>query len=116
MALEVFRATNLPLRLLPEVEDAIVNKLLQMHGEDFRDLQQQMLERLMEALRDRVRRYRGLSGSSLFATATGELHADLHEAAGDSGVEDIATKLAHVGIVHWRVWAEPVYLDTAMSR
>lgn len=116
MALEVFRATNLPLRLLPEVEDAIVNRLLQASGEDFRDLQQQMLERLMEALRDRVRRYRGLSGSALFATATGELHADLYEAAGDSGVEDIATKLAHVGIVHWRVWAEPVYLDTPMSR
>lgn len=116
MALEVFRATNLPLRLLPEVEDAIVNKLLQMDGEDFRDLQHQMLERLMETLRDRVRRYRVLSGSALFATATGELHADLHEAAGDNGVEDIATKLAHVGIVHWRVWAEPVYLDTPMSR
>jgi len=115
MALEVFRATGLPLRLLPEVEDAIVNKLLQMDGEDFRDLQQQMFERLMESLQDRVRRYRVLSGSSLFATATGELHADLHEAAGDSGIEDIATKLAHVGIVHWRVWAEPVYLDTPMS-
>lgn len=112
MALEVFRASGLPLNLLSEVEDQIVNKLLRMDGPDYQDLEQQMFERLMGRLAERVNRYKGLSATSLFATATGELHTDPYEAAGESGLEDIATKLAHVGIVHWRVWAELVYLDS----
>jgi len=28
----------------------------------------------------------------------------------EGGMEDIATRLAHLGVLHWRVWADLVYL------
>ncbi|ROT42480.1 SOK1 protein [Sodiomyces alkalinus F11] len=47
------------------------------------------------------------------------LHSSLHpgslldgsgrEARGDGAVEDMATRLAHLGVLHWRVWAQLAY-------
>ena len=33
------------------------------------------------------------------------------EAREEAGMEDIATRLAHLGILHWRVWAQLAYAD-----
>jgi hypothetical protein len=36
----------------------------------------------------------------------------------EGGIEDMATRLAHLGILHWRVWSQLVYhadMDVEMS-
>lgn len=106
--------------------------------------------RLINELQHRVREFRGLTAVGLFSVATGgrlqgpgrtwdgqqkgadkqsqqqqqqargAAERDLHSRE-DGSVEDMATRLAHLGILHWRVWGELVYLaptepdDTEMS-
>ncbi|RWA03099.1 hypothetical protein EKO27_g12006 [Xylaria grammica] len=94
-------------------------------------------DRLRAELQQRVKEFRGLTGVSLFSVATGgrlQGHNRTWDISRDSirdgererdhatrgtreegGVEDMATRLAHMGLIHWRVWAQLVYLGEVDS-
>jgi len=121
MALQIFRYTNAPPDMLPDVERKLMDSLCQPDPHVYREIEHSFKVRLMAELGNRVREFKGLSGVSLYSAATESRLApnNIHSRIGDQldslheegGVEDMATRLAHVGILHWRVWAPLAYAD-----
>ncbi|KAI1750569.1 camp-mediated signaling protein Sok1 [Xylaria castorea] len=96
----------------------------------FRVVENIFRDRLRADMQLRVKEFRSLTGVSLFSVATsGRLQGSsrtrdisrdsIRDAERDNstcgareegGVEDMATRLAHMGLLHWRVWSQLVYL------
>lgn len=129
MALQVLRFVESPVSL-PEFERRLAAELTNPLCEKFQEVEQQFQQRLFGELANRVKQFRKLSCVGLFTVATGgRLHGasrsgerdhrresslfdsaasirDLRDAA---GVDDMATRLAHLGMLHWKVWSQLVY-------
>ncbi|KAI1328060.1 T-complex protein 11 [Xylariaceae sp. FL0255] len=138
LALQIFRFTNAPTRMLQSFEDSLDRNLGDVpsptHRVDFSplflDVEQAFRQKLLAELQLRVKEFKGLTGVGLFSMATGgrlqgpnrtmdgsrdnirdgDRDRSTHEAREDSGVDDMATRVAHLGLLHWRVWAQLVYL------
>ncbi|KAK3944531.1 protein SOK1 [Diplogelasinospora grovesii] len=136
MALQILRYANAPLSTLPGFESQLAAWLRNVHGDVFREVELHFKQRLLADLAKRVKEFKNLNGVALFSVATGGRingpgrawdggrERDQAQAAGlfggmaaseprdardEAGVEDMATRLAHLGILHWRVWA-PAYV------
>ncbi|KAM7217162.1 protein SOK1 [Rhypophila decipiens] len=129
MALQILRYVNAP-HSLPGFETQLAAWLGNIHGEIFHEVEQQFQQRLLADLAKRVREFKNLTGVGLFSAATGgRLRPNPHvtswvdgldrgfDGAGslrdpreDAGISDMATRLAHLGILHWRVWGNLAYL------
>ncbi|PNY26650.1 Protein SOK1 [Tolypocladium capitatum] len=119
MALQIFRYTNAPAEMLVTFEERLTENVCKADSELYLQVERAFHGRLMAELGNRVREFRPLSGVSLFSVATGnrtqnnsgrdrETEASLRQEEG--GIEDMATRLAHLGVLHWRVWSRLVYL------
>ncbi|KAF4126414.1 T-complex protein 11 [Geosmithia morbida] len=120
MAVQIFRYTDAPSDMLPFLEEKLAASLCQVHSEPFLQAQQTLQARLVDQLSARVREFKGLSGLGLF-TAVSErrlrpgsqnprdFYECLREGHDEAAVDDMVTRLAHVGILHWRVWAGLAY-------
>lgn len=133
MAVQVFRFTNAPPQALPIIEGNITSLVCDVHSGRYRELEEYFLGKLMAELAKVVKQFRGLSGVSLFSVASGGQQpqgskrawdgtqerdgesmagdGSIREAKEEEGIEDMATRLAHLGTLHWRVWAGLVYSD-----
>ncbi|KAF9870512.1 camp-mediated signaling protein sok1 [Colletotrichum karsti] len=125
LALQIFRYTNAPSDMLPVLESKLASHVCDVNSPLFQEVEQQFHGKLLTELQCRVREYRGLTGVGLFSVATGgrvqgsgrswspererELSDNSREAREDGGIEDMATRLAHLGILHWRVFAGLAY-------
>lgn len=121
MAIEIFRnLNNAPSDQLHTIEAALNNSLCQYDSDKFKEAEQEFHRRLMQELGNKVREYKGLSGVSLYTAVsdrrgpqTGPA-SDIHQSLKDGedlAFDDLATRLAHVGILHWRVWAGMAYTE-----
>ncbi|KID91607.1 cAMP-mediated signaling protein Sok1 [Metarhizium guizhouense ARSEF 977] len=124
MALQIFRYTNAPSEFLPTFEGKLMDNVCRFDSQIYKEVEQAFHSRLMTALAGRVREFKALSGVSLFAVATGgrvannnnhlslcrDSESSLRDGQDEGGVEDMATRLAHLGVLHWRVWAQLAYL------
>ncbi|KAK0652081.1 T-complex protein 11-domain-containing protein [Cercophora newfieldiana] len=133
VALQILRYVNSP-EALPEFEKRLAQWLTDTQGEIFREVELHFQQRLLGELAKRVKEFKNLSGVGLFSVATGgrvhgssrswdrsgerEHHresglfdstASLRDPRDEAGIEDMATRLAHLGMLHWRVWGQPVY-------
>ncbi|POR38136.1 Protein SOK1 [Tolypocladium paradoxum] len=124
MALQIFRFTNAPSEMLATFEERLTENVFQANTELYLQVEKAFHSRLMAELGNRVREFKPLSGVSLFSVATGnriqngsgivhsgrdrETETSLRQEEG--GIEDMATRLAHLGVLHWRVWSQLVYL------
>ncbi|KAI1076568.1 T-complex 11 [Whalleya microplaca] len=141
LALQIFRFTNAPAQDLLLFEDELDSHICELTSPLFQEVEQYYHQRLLVELRQRVKDLKGLTGAGLFSVATGGrlhgpgrtwdgpresardrerdlLESSIREAREEGGVEDMATRLAHMGILHWRVWSHLVYVtdaDTDMS-
>ncbi|KAI0384911.1 T-complex 11 [Hypomontagnella monticulosa] len=140
LALQIFRFTNAPAQDLLQFEDELDSHLSELSSPLFQQVEQYYHYHLLLELRQRVKDFKGLTGAVLFSVATGgRLHGPnrswdgprenisrertslenaIREAREEGGVEDMATRLAHMGLLHWRVWSHLVYagdLDTVMA-
>ncbi|KAI2464309.1 T-complex 11 [Annulohypoxylon bovei var. microspora] len=140
LALQIFRYTNAPAQDLLQFEDELDNHLSELSSPLFQQVEQYYHYHLLVETRQRVKDFRGLTGAALFSVATGgRLHGPnrawdgprenasrertslenaIREAREEGGVEDMATRLAHMGLLHWRVWSHLVYagdLDSIMA-
>ncbi|CRK14365.1 hypothetical protein BN1708_002639 [Verticillium longisporum] len=123
LAIQIFRFTNAPSDVLPAFEAKLLAHVTDVHGSLFREVEDHFNARLLTDLQRRMREYRGLNGVALFSVATGgrgpsssrAWDASSADGSGrdDAGVEDMATRLAHLGILHWRVWAQLAYAGEA---
>lgn len=123
MALQVFRYTNAPQHALPVLEANIASLINDVHSAKYREVEEKFLGRLSNELASRVKQFRGLSGVSLFGIASGsrpnnsygyqerDREESSRETREDGSLEDIAVRLAHLGIIHWRVWSSLVYSE-----
>lgn len=124
MALQIFRFVNLPSTTLPHLEAKLASALSDIDSPYYREAEESFLNRLMVDLGARVREFKGLSGVALFSVATGvrvpsrrpatadrDTDGVSREAFDDASVDDIATRVAHLGVLHWRVWSQLAYAD-----
>ncbi|KAG6057986.1 hypothetical protein E4U17_000645 [Claviceps sp. LM77 group G4] len=122
MALQIFRHTDAPSELLSTFEEKLMDNICRVDSPMYREAEQAFHSKLMTDLANRVREYKPLSGLSLFAVATGgraassrnsgarHLASAQRDGQDEGGVGDMATRLAHLGVLHWRVWAQLAYL------
>ncbi|CEJ89715.1 hypothetical protein VHEMI05540 [[Torrubiella] hemipterigena] len=122
MALQIFRFTNAPTSLLATFEEKLTSSICRMDSNLYKEVEQAFHARLMSDLARRVQELRSLSGLSLFSVSTGsrvagtairerEFESPLRDSNDEGVIEDMAARLAHVGILHWRVWAQLAYVD-----
>ncbi|TQV97594.1 T-complex 11 [Cordyceps javanica] len=111
IALQIFRYTKAPTSMLSTFEDKLAANVCGMDSPLYKEIEKSFHTRLLAELGTRVREFRALSGVGLFSAATtGRSQARDHD-QDDSVVEDIAIRLAHLGVLHWRVWAQMAYAD-----
>lgn len=125
MALQIFRYTNAPSETLGAFEEKLMENVCNANTQLYIEVEQSFHSRLMADLGSRVREFKALSGVSLFALATGgrvqssnslqpgrdrDMEGPHREGQDEGGLEDMAVRLAHLGVLHWRVWAQLVYL------
>ena len=121
IALQIFRYTDAPSEMLPAFEEKLSQTLSRRDAQMYREVEESYHSRLMAELATRVREFKALSGLCLFSVATGgrvsssgvptvqsSRGTDAHE---DGSFEDVATRLAHLGVLHWRVWAQLAYIS-----
>ncbi|KXX74400.1 Protein SOK1 [Madurella mycetomatis] len=125
MALQILRYANAPFPL-PGFEKQLSACLEDVHSDVFCEVEQQFQQRLLAELARRVNEFKNLSGLALFSVATGSRAQGSSRsgqlAAGpfgdiggprdpreEAGIDDIAIRLAHLGVLHWRVWAPLAY-------
>ena len=122
MAIEILRHLEADFSMLPELENKLAESLCQFDSQLYRDTEQSFHQRLLDELSNKVHEYKGLSGFSLYTTVSekrmvpgtnsmrdfiGCLRRGLDEGA----IDDLAMRLAHAGILHWRVWAGTAYVQ-----
>ncbi|ORY55115.1 T-complex protein 11 [Pseudomassariella vexata] len=140
LAVQIFRFTDAPAEALLRLEEQLDQHLCEPDSYLFQEVEQHYHTRLVTELQQRARELKPLTGVGLFSVATGgRVHTssrtsdgprdrvperDSHESCSrevreDTGMEDMATRLTHLGLLHWRVWSQLVYqgeqIDTEMT-
>ncbi|KAK4651212.1 Protein SOSEKI 1 [Podospora pseudocomata] len=131
VALQILRYVNAP-PSLPGFEDQIRNAVTNIEEELFQEVAAQFQQRLLAELAKRVNEFKHMSAVSLFSVATGgrimganrpsESLRDRNnglfgeraprDPREEAGIDDMAVRLAHLGVLHWRVWALLAYEDS----
>ena len=127
-AVEIFRFTNAPTEALRQVEEELGQHLYQPHSQLFQEVESHFWIRLIAELQECVRTLKPLGSLGLFSAAVGRrnygpwggpsahpmssnaIGISTQEARAKRGIEDIAARLAHLGLLHWRVWSPLIYL------
>ncbi|CAN8103635.1 unnamed protein product [Discula destructiva] len=128
IAIQIFRFTNAPQDFLPQFESKLAQHLAEMKSDLYQAVEARFYAKVMVELGRRVKEFKDLSGVALFSVATGgrlggpssgrpwddncEMGGmdDASEAREEGAIEDMAVRLAHLGLLHWRVWREMAYL------
>ncbi|KAK3320772.1 T-complex protein 11-domain-containing protein [Cercophora scortea] len=137
VALQILRYVDAPHSLLG-FENQLAAGLSDVHGEIFHEVELQFQQRLLAELAKQVKEFKNLTGVGLFSAATGgrvsspgrgfdsarEGHRDaghlngvgsMRDPRDEAGIEDMATRIAHLGVLHWRVWAQLAYVGDIES-
>jgi hypothetical protein len=136
VAIEIYRFLNLDDASLVAGIETQLRRALDMSSDVYRTVEDQFAQRLLEKLLCYVKGFKSLSCIGLFSAVTGArgsnssnssrgawaasrdamiIDSDETTASKDGreegGVDEMATRLAHLGILHWRVWAQLAYSD-----
>lgn len=121
LALQVLRSTSTPLTRLPQFEKHFAFHVTNARSSVYQEAEARILQELFPRLRELVDNYTLLTSLQIFESATGPKiappfgglrapHSPRDEIA------EVATRIAHIGILHWRVWAPLAYLvDTQVD-
>lgn len=114
LALQILRSANTSLTHLPQFESHLAFQLSNPRSRSYQEAENRVLSRLFPILQRLVEKYKLLTSMQIFEAAIapkgapGSLGA--RGAEGRDETAQIATIIAHVGILHWRVWAPLAYL------
>lgn len=121
LALQIFRYTDAPQDVLMQFEDELELHLSEPDSILFQEVEQHFHARLVTELQKRVKEFKCHTGVNLFSAATGgrvqgptraaerDSSDSSRDAREEAGIEDMATRLTHLGLLHWRVWSPIVY-------
>ncbi|KAF4625096.1 hypothetical protein G7Y89_g13072 [Cudoniella acicularis] len=114
LALEILRLTNTPLTRLPQFESHLAFHISNSGSRLYQEAETRVLQELFPVLQKLVATYTPLTSLQIFEAATGPKTAPGTVNVQISGfkeeVTEVATRIAHIGILHWRVWAPLAYL------
>lgn len=115
LALQVLRSTSTPLTHLPRFEAFFCAQISNPDSRIYQEAESRVLNDLLALLQILVDRYTPLTSLQIFEAATGQkstTSTGLPQSHGSvqGNVSDVATRLAHLGVLHWRVWAPLAYL------
>jgi T-complex protein 11 len=113
LALEILRITNTAMSRLPEIESHLQFNISKPSSRLYQEAEQRVLQALFPVLQNLVATYTPLSSVQIFETAIASKSSQggaPHPAPRLQELKDIATRIAHMGILHWRVWAPLAYL------
>ncbi|KAH8892041.1 Tcp11-domain-containing protein [Thozetella sp. PMI_491] len=131
MAVQILRYVDLPPNTCSalDFEEELAKSVTNVHCGIFREVEACFHERLLLELAKRAKEFKNLSGVGLFSIATGgrvngpgrtypansrehptRPGSSSKDPREEAGLEDMGTRLAHLGILHWRVWAQIAYI------
>jgi hypothetical protein len=109
IAVQIRRYVHDPHITFGEMERILSEKLSHVESDTFQDVEACFHERLFEELARRVKEFRNLSEVGLFSVATRSKAPAVRVAGQIQTLQDLATQLAHLGLLHWRVWGKLAY-------
>ncbi len=114
LALQILRSTITPLTHLPQFESRLAFHLSNPRSTVYQDSETRVLAQLLPILQRLVETYTPLTSLQIFEAATASKPVPAggisHVASSKEEITEIATRIAHIGILHWRVWAPLAYL------
>ena len=112
LALQILRSTPGGLNYVPHFESQLASHLSNPNSSVYREAQARVLSQLLPVLQKLVETYSPLTSFQIFEAATAPKAALGGGATSRAGEEitEIAKRIAHIGILHWRVWAPLAYL------
>lgn len=114
LALEILHSTNTSLAHLPAFETLLATRLSETDSTFYRDAESRLLSQISPTLQNLVDTYSSYTNLQIFEATTASksmpVHAPLSQDTTKVDITDFATRIAHIGILHWRVWAELAYL------
>lgn len=124
LALQILRSTATPLARLPAFESELERHLSNPSSERYRNAKERVLVQLLPTLHKLVETYSPLTCVKIFELAAVQKNplgiANTQRDPSRDEIKEIATKIAHIGILHWRVWAPLAYLidpdETTISK
>ncbi|KAL2073228.1 hypothetical protein VTL71DRAFT_10552 [Oculimacula yallundae] len=114
LALQILRHTMTSLAPLPQFEIELASHLSNPKSQVYKDAEEYVLDHFNSDLTKLVETYTPLSNLQIFEAATSSKPTSANVAVQDNSfkkeISEMATRLAHIGILHWRVWAPLAYL------
>jgi hypothetical protein len=114
LGLQILRSTTTPLTHLPQFESHLAFHLSNARSRVYQDAETRVLTQLFPVLQKLVETYTPLTSLQIFEAATAPRILPGVAAPQGNGskeeISEIATRIAHIGILHWRVWAPLAYL------
>lgn len=110
LALEILRATATPLTALPQFEHHLAFHLSKPTSRIYQDAEHHILLQIFPTLHKLVETYTPLTSLQVFEAATTPKVTPNAISGVKDEIEEISTRIAHIGILHWRVWAPLAYL------
>lgn len=119
LALQILRSTSAPLTELPAFESRVASHISNIASSVYKEAERVVTSQLYPHLKMLVETYMPLSNLQVSDAATSPRKPNTivhHATTMDVPTEkepiiDMATRLAHIGILHWRVWGPLVYID-----
>jgi hypothetical protein len=114
IALEILRMTNTSLARLPQFESHLQFHISNPTSRLHQEAEHRVLQQLFPALQKLVGAYTPLTSVQIFETAiapkSGPGTAQIQANGAHDEIKEVATRLAHMAILHWRVWSQFAYL------
>jgi len=113
IALQILRSTTTSLSHLAQFEHELASHVSKINSRLYQEAEKRVLSQLFPVLHKLVDAYTPLTSLQIFEAAT-STKTGANAAVPVTGVKEeineVATKLAHIGMLHWRVWAPLAYL------
>jgi len=111
LALEILRSTTASLSRLPNFEIYLAFHLSNTNSSFYQAAEDKILKQLFPTLRKLVDTYTPFTSQQIFEAATAPRPVNSGSTVRTKEqVDDVATRIAHIGVLHWRVWAPLAYL------
>jgi hypothetical protein len=110
LALQIVRSTTTSLTRLPQFETHLAFHLSNPRSSVYQEAENRILSQLLPTLQKLVESYTPLTSLQIFEAATNPKNASIISQGRKEEISEIATRIAHIGILHWRVWAPLAYL------
>lgn len=110
LALQIVRSTTTSLTRLPQFETHLAFHLSNPRSSVYQESENRVLKQLFPVLQRLVDTYTPLTSLQIFEAATSPKNAPIISQGPKEEASELATRIAHIGILHWRVWAPLAYL------